>query len=252
MRRSIFLTVSLFLAHIPLTSHADSFSIVGENINWDSMSQSPLNYLIGIDNPNGSSELLFLWELNLSIVPASPQTTGDITIINAYQPTHDYLLEDRNLGIISTFSGPANSIFQIGDFDNPPLGSPAGVSVPSSGKYLLEMDLQAENNAQGLFNIIVQPSLLSPPDQTLLSYWCTEEDFLADPINLREFDNLPFASPSPIIIGTVMVQNVPEPSSITILSFGIAVLIAQCFRLAKQQVLHFFDGINRPWKISGF
>jgi hypothetical protein len=210
VRRKIFLALSLLLAHFPLVSQADCFSVVWENTNGVHVPGTTLNYLIGIENANESSDLLVLWDLNLTITPASTQTTGNLFIANAYQPHENYLLDGITSGLEPSFNGPANSINQIGDMD----GQLIGVSVPKKGKYLLELDLQATDDAQGLFNIEIQP-------QETSAYWATTDDILADPPKSRAFDNLPFESSAPITIGTVKIQNVPEPSSIAVLSVGI-------------------------------
>ena len=223
MRSRILCTLCLFLVPIPVESRADSFTVRGENTNWVHEPGDSLQYLIGIENLSSSSALLLLWDLNLTIRPASTQTTGNLFIVNAYQPSQNYLLKGRTDGIAPPFSGPANSIDLIGDVDNQYVGVP----VPNIGKYLLELDLQASDNAQGQFNIEVQP-------QTSTSYWQTLDDIFSEPPNIRAFDNLPFESSSPITIGIIMVQSVPEPSSIAILSAGVAIISVLRLRLVRK------------------
>ena len=224
MRCRVFLAMSLLLAHLPVESRVDGFSIVGENTNWAHLSGTTLNYLIGIENPNESTELLVLWDLNLTITPASTQTTGNLFIANAYQPSENYLLEGFTSGLAPPFNDPANSINQIGDADSQFIGVP----VPIKGKCLLKLELQASDNTQGLFNIEVHPLETS-------AYWATTDDIFADPPRNRAFDNLPFESDFPVTIGTVLVQNVPEPSSITILSGGISCLLIRRIRSDRKK-----------------
>jgi hypothetical protein len=219
VRFSIILALGLLAALQPGESRAECFSVFGEIQNGDQSPGSAFNYRIGIENPPltaggpKSPDFLFLWSLNLTVSPASPATTGDLLIVNAYAPTSNYLLQGRGdpQGLAPTFSGPANSIALISDSDF----NNTGVDVPETGKYLLELDLQASSDAHGLFNIEIQPDASS-------SYWQELSDFDTLPFNYRAFNNLPFDSLLPVTIGTVNISNVPEPASLVILAVALA------------------------------
>jgi hypothetical protein len=164
------------------------------------------------------------WSLNLYIHPASEETTGNLLIENAYPPPQNYLLAGRSFGFESSLTSPATSIDPIDDSDNPPDGESYGVVVPQVGKYLVELDLKASDNAQGLFNIDVQP-------QNGTANWASPDDIFADPPITREFTNIPLNSPSPnITIGTIDIQNVPEPSLLGFVPVAVAFFAARRLR----------------------
>jgi hypothetical protein len=219
VRYRIVLLVSLLLAYPYLESRAECFSIIGEKKDWTYVPGTTLNYLIGIENLNESPDLLMLWDLNLTISPAPTETTGDLFIVKAYQPSKNYLLEKRQGQISPEFSGPLTSIALINDAD----GIGYGVSVPKTGKYLLELELQPTTDAQGTFNITVQPDEFS-------AFWATY-DVTSGQLIAHEFDKLPFDSLlPPVMIGSVTIHNVPEPASIAILTIGMLCIFGRRLR----------------------
>jgi hypothetical protein len=195
---------------------ADSFVINGNDLDWASPSGGSLAYLVGIENPGRIPDLLLMWELNLTVSPATTATTGNLSIAGFREPSQDYLLEGHDHSISSLFIGPGNTIDNIGDQDQ----SLVGVSVPEMGKYLLELELTATSDAEGTFAVTVIPNEIS-------SFWAGLDD--AGDLVMHPFDNLPFGS-GPITIGTVTIQQVPEPATMAILSSGLGFLGAWCLR----------------------
>jgi hypothetical protein len=112
--------------------------------------------LIGIDNTTGISDVLYGWQLGLEIVPQSG-ATGSLRFKTAALPDAAYLLDGRSDGLTPAFSGPADTIKIIGDTDS--LFS--GVSVPPSGKNLLQLDFDALPGSFGLFYIKAVPDLFN-------------------------------------------------------------------------------------------
>jgi hypothetical protein len=207
------LVASLLLALTQTGVRADGFWINGDDINWLHNSGESVGYLIGIDNPALNPDLLALWGLNLTISPATDETTGNLFVVGVQQPSVDYLFEGRDAPLVSTFDGPCNSIAMIGALDS----TRVGVTVPEQGKYLFALELEATDDALGTFAITVTPSESS-------SFWAGPDDINEDEIIVHSFDNIPFDLFSPIAIGTVTVQTIPEPSTFLIFLTGLGIV----------------------------
>jgi hypothetical protein len=169
--------------------------------------------VIGIDNTTGISDVLYGWQLGLEIVPQSG-ATGSLRFKTAALPDAAYLLDGRSDGLTPAFSGPADTIKIIGDTDS--LFS--GVSVPPSGKNLLQLDFDALPGSFGLFYIKAVPDLFNGCN------WFSG-DFSA-----RDYVNVPFSGGS-VILGSVNV--VPEPSLAVLLLSGLSVLVSRLFLSQK-------------------
>jgi hypothetical protein len=219
VRHQIHLLASLLLALTQTGVRADGFWIKGDDVNWLHNSGESVEYVIRIDNPTLNPDLIALWGLNLTISPATDETTGNVFVVGIYQPSVNYLFEGRDAPLVSTFDGPCNSIAMIGAMDS----SLAGVTVPENGYYLFALELEATNNALGTFALTVTPSESS-------SFWAGPNDINEDGINVHSFDNLPFDISSPITIGTITIQSVPEPASFAILLTGLGICGLQWIR----------------------
>jgi hypothetical protein len=126
-------------------SFHDPLSPSVHDIQWNPTASSPV-MVFGIENTTSTTDKLYGWQLGLEIVSESGATPGGLRFKTATLPT-SYLLESRSGGLIPSFSGPAATISVIGDTDS----LFTGVSVPSSGKNLLQVDFDALPGASGLY-----------------------------------------------------------------------------------------------------
>jgi hypothetical protein len=227
-----FFTSLLILASLLLfdrqIAHAESFTIQGENKIWDRSSYPSLDFLIAITNPSERSDWVSTWQLNLSIQAVPGEATGKIFFTDALKPNQNYLFENSTSQIAPAYhDNPDNTEFRIsmiGDaaFDFETFTN-YSAQVPKTGKNLLDLKLSASEDAQGLFRIISYPS-------EDITYWQTLDDFVNDPPTTQPFENLPFDLGAPVVIGTIIINNVPEPNSLASLAAVILIGIARCLR----------------------
>lgn len=186
---------------------ADQLSLSGQDIVWNPQNSTSPEFVVGVANTSGTTDLLFAWQLGLEIL-SPPGTTGSLQFNTANYPP-DYLLDGRSGGLTPVFTGPASNIAVISDSDSQFLG----VLVPASITGLLETDFVVSPDARGVFQIAVVP------DEFQGASWFSS-DFAA-----RDFANVPFGG-GPVVIGSVTV--VPEPSglALAVLGVGTAVLMA--------------------------
>ena len=172
--------------------------------------------VIGIENPVLATDKLYGWQLGLRIAPEGG-ATGKLQFNTATLPP-SYLLDGRSDGVITSFSGPADTIPVIGDTDS----LHTGVLVPSSGTNLLRVDFSVLPGTSGLFDIMAVPDLFNGCN------WYSS-DFQA-----RNYENVPFDG-GDVCLGTVNVSSsVPEPSTVLLLLGGsLAVGAAACRRWAR-------------------
>ena len=184
---------------LSVSFHAPDSPLV-HNIQWNTALASP-QMVFGIENTSSTTDPLYAWQLGLEIVPRNG-AVGTLQFNTATLPP-SYLLQGRSYGLITSFSEPAAKISVIGDSDS----LLTGVSVPSSGKNLLMVDFSALPGTSGLFDITVVPDLFNGCN------WYSSD------FNARSYENVPFGGGA-VILGTVNVMSVPEPSVIAMLLAG--------------------------------
>lgn len=177
-------------------SRAGDFFVLGET-DWVLTAGDTVSYLVDVENPCGCLDPLAAWSLKLHLDPAVT-ASGTVVFQSISPPSENYLLEGRSLYFGPPFSGPSDTIDLIGDTDN----QLTGVEVPATRKSLLEVELTASADAQGLFTIDVLP------EGGTTTYWLYMDPSSGDPL-FREFDNIPFESSS-VTIGSVLVQPVAD------------------------------------------
>jgi hypothetical protein len=147
-------------------------------------------------NSDVSTDLLTGWQVTLSIV-ADPGTTGSLTYNTATEPAN-YILPS-----FGAASGLGNTDTQLQMFDSE---TPVvAVQVPtSSGANLLEVTLEASNNALGTFGIFAIDGVDS--------LWTDANSPRVD----RDFGNVPTGGGA-VRIGEIRV--VPEPGGLMVWGF---------------------------------
>ena len=127
----------------------------------------------------------------------------------------DYIFEGGlTLGLQSGFAGdlrfrrerPANLVRDI--------ALSGGVTVPATGKNLLQVELVASSGAQGRFDILATPN-----QSQLLSYWVSDSGGVSN----RDFSNIPFDGGA-VAVGAVRIGEVPEPATWVMLLCGAGIL----------------------------
>jgi hypothetical protein len=215
LRSRLFILASLLLfdQHLAL---AASFTIQGENKIWDRSVHPNLDYFVAITNPSECSDWILSWQLNLSIHAVPEESTGKIFITDALRPDQNYLFANSTSHIFPAYQDNPNNtelhIDLIGDvaFDFETF-TDFSAQVPKLGINLLDLKLSASEDARGIFQIVSIPS----SDST---YWQTLDDFMLEPPIRQPFENLPFGIIKPVVIGTIVINNVPEPNALVSLT----------------------------------
>lgn len=173
------------------------------------------------NSDNNPNDVMAAWnvQLQISAIAGATGTLSFQTPATGTPPAPtNYIFGSDGLGITVANSG---SILSANDFFDPAAG--LGAAVPSApGANLLELDFLASSNASGLFGIYA--------DEGIATTQWTDSNFTT-----QIFSNAPDGTGT-VLIGEVMVtpsgvQPVPEPSSLTLLWMGAAVLASwNCWR----------------------
>ena len=184
------------------------------DIQWNTAFASP-EMVFGLENTLSTTDLIYAWQLGFEIDPESG-ATGSLQFNTATLPP-SYLFDGRSDGLVPAFSGPAAAIPVIGDSDS----LSTGVLAPLSGMNLLLVDFYALPGTSGLFDIKAVPDLFNGCN------WYSGD------FDARSYENVPFGGGS-VILGTVNVTSVPEPSVVILfLSGSLAAGAAACRRRAR-------------------
>jgi hypothetical protein len=186
---------------------AASLSIGANNIVWNpaidgtpsgTMSIEIFNSTVGPD-----PDLLGGWLLDLVIQPVA--ATGTLHFNSAaLPPGASYVMNGNSTSLNGSVSNTSVVAFAAAP------NSPFGVSVPASGKYLLDLNFKTPDDASGLFALVALPGIAN-------TTWSDAEG------NDREFTNIPWDSNS-LILGYINV--VPEPASVVTLAVGLVAVVS--------------------------
>ncbi len=210
------------LVGIASSSMADDLRVVGGDVVWADAEQ-PLNYVFGVENvtappePPELPEMMAGWALSLAVQP-DVEALGTVEFRSIAIPP-DYIFEGvLTLGLRSEFGyapefSQGTSVNLVGDVT---LG---GVTVPATGRNLLQVELVASPDAQGRFDILATPN---DSQASFLSYW-TSISSTSPTISDRYYLNVP-SDGGPVVVGSVRIGEVPEPATWVMLLCGAGIL----------------------------
>lgn len=205
LRYAAIATAVVLLGASPLM--AANLSIGADDITWNpaidgtpsgTMSIEIFNSTVGPD-----PELLSGFMLNLAIQPVSG--TGTLQFNSRSLPSPSlYLMNGNSSALGGTIT--ASSVIAFAAAPNSPFGMP----VPASGKFLLDLNFNTPDNANGVFALVANSGLG-------VTGWSDTEG------EDRQFSNVPFDGNGAVVLGFINV--VPEPSSVLILAGGLAAVV---------------------------
>lgn len=172
-----------------------------------------MNVVVTSINP--PTDVMGFWELSLQIMAIGG--TGSVTFNSATQPATNYVFGSAGLGVSAPISGAtianAND-FYIGS------NSSGGVAVPGSpGANLLALTFSA-SGASGTFGVYALPP---SSNFSTGSYWTDTT------LTNQNYMGLTNGGSAEVFLGDIIVtpavvSGVPEPSTLTLLTLGGAVL----------------------------
>ena len=221
------------LVGIASSSMADDLRVVGGDVVWADAEQ-PLNYIFGVENvtvPPELPETMAGWALSLALQP-DVEALGTVEFRSIAIPP-DYVFEGvLTFGLRSEFGyapefSQGTSVNLVGDV------APGGVTVPATGRNLLQLELVASPDAQGRFDILATPN---DSQASFLSYWTSISSSTSPTISDRYYLNVP-SDGGPVVVGSVRIGEVPEPATWVMLLCGAGILGIGIRRLRGRRYL---------------
>ena len=194
---------------------ADSLTISGSGVNWNTNNPSP-TFTVQIANPTGSAVSLYSWQLGLVIAPESG-ASGSVQFATTAIPGTDYVMAGNSSGLSPSLSLPSTSIPIVSDSTPSNVGS----SLPANSTFnLLDLTFSASSGAKGIFDVYAVP---------LNALGTAGSGWYGADFNPQSFANVPSTGGNVLLGDVVLFQpqgGVAEPSSIVLLIAGCAGLLA--------------------------
>ena len=209
-KAAIGIVIVLWTTHMAC---AEGLKLVGENVTWQTGKQSQ-PYTIRVASTTEDVVALACWQLRLQIIP-KPDAIDEISF--ASTP----VALSAPFRLVEPFtdptppSSPQTSGLVVAYLDE---SDASHVDISSAATDLLRIELKVSAETRGHFDIAVVPS--SESGDYYGAEWCFDDnEYLPQP-----FDGAPFSSDKSAKIGSVIIRSVPEPSGISLVFSGLAMM----------------------------